>query len=169
MPVEPGQMLSHYRLIEKIGEGGKLHQLVDETANALGISSEKPAAYQKMVDEVLRCNAEADLASAPTAGTSDRELLHDVASKDDYAGAEEIIREHCEQEWPEDFQMRAYCIDEQEKALESLRHGAPKDLPAEVFARIRRKCAAEWTTDFNMQHYCEQEQLEAYRKLQRRR
>ena len=22
MPVEPGQMLSHYRLIEKIGEGG---------------------------------------------------------------------------------------------------------------------------------------------------
>jgi hypothetical protein len=31
------------------------------------------------------------------------------------------IREHCTMEWPDDYQMRNYCEEQQLKALESLR------------------------------------------------
>ncbi len=61
--------------------------------------------------------------------------------------------------------MRAYCLDEQRKATDTLRLGGPKDVPEEVFAGIRSSCALEWPDDYKMRAYCETEQLEGYRKV----
>ena len=84
---------------------------------------------------------------------------------DEYADADAVIRHHCENEWPDDFSMRVYCIEQQRQAVEQLRRGRPRDIPENVFRGIRRRCAAEWPDDYAMRVYCEEQQIEGYRKI----
>lgn len=140
-----------------------LHQVIHDIGTLLGITPESPSAYQKQLESILSVVANADLAP-PT--KSDLDNIRVSPSSDEYANAEHIIKKHCENEWPDDFNMRAYCIDEQTRALNLLKKGKPKDIPENIFLQVREKCAAEWPGDFNMQKYCEDEQLSAYRKLE---
>jgi TPR repeat protein len=76
-----------------------------------------------------------------------------------------MIRRKCANEWPTDFQMRAYCEKQQREAIQTLSTGQPQDIPQDQFAMIRRKCANEWPTDFQMRAYCEKQQFSAIREL----
>lgn len=43
--------------------------------------------------------------------------------------ADEVIRQKCESEWPNDFNMRLYCINKQREAARVLRDGEPPQGP----------------------------------------
>ena len=66
------------------------------------------------------------------------------------------IRQHCASEWPDDFQMRAFCEKQQQESLATLDQGAPSVIPADVYRTIQTKCEEEWETDFQMRDFCEQ-------------
>ncbi len=148
---------------------GELHQMVQELAALLGVPLEKPAVYQRRIEEILgfaaRTTRPPPLPDNVGSGTESSPAVTSLAETEAYASAAIVIQKHCEHEWPDDFSMRAYCIEQQEKALAELKRGRPSDIPEDVFRRIRQKCAGEWLTDFGMRQYCEEEQVKAYRKL----
>jgi peptidoglycan hydrolase-like protein with peptidoglycan-binding domain len=80
---------------------------------------------------------------------------------------DQIIRSKCQNEWPNDFEMRVYCEGKQREGVQTLAQGRPKDVQEDQFTIIRRKCGAEWPDDFGMRAYCEGKQYEAVRQLQR--
>ncbi len=61
------------------------------------------------------------------------------ASGDDYSDAEQVIRRHCKQAYPDDYNMRNFCTKQQREALVVLKQGRPRDIPEEEFAQIRNK------------------------------
>jgi len=153
----------------------QLHQLIQELGSVLGVTPEPPQAHQGKIDAIMYSGA---LPSpkllpeslVPTANEPAKPKISKTPKpktdgKDEYADADTIIKHHCEKEWPKDFQMRAYCIDEQRKAAATLKLGGPQDVPEEVFESIRSSCALEWPDDYKMRAYCETEQLEGYRKV----
>ena len=79
------------------------------------------------------------------------------------AAAAAMIRSHCAKEWPDDYQMRKYCEDQQYEGLRALR---ARQMTG-ALAKIRSKCASEWPDDFQMRDYCEKQQLKALRDLNR--
>jgi hypothetical protein len=102
-------------------------------------------------DAVTTLSAPAPMAAEPSAP--------------DYGAAEQTIRSHCTKEWPTDYQMQAYCTDQQHKALAVLLSGRPADVPEVEFSRMRGHCASEWPDDFQMRAYCEKQQADGYRKI----
>jgi hypothetical protein len=94
----------------------------------------------------------------PTPGTS--QASSDGTSD---ATAVAIIRQTCAKEWPDDFRMRAYCQDQQDKGLAALRQRSMTGSPEH--RTIRTKCAEEWPDDFRMRNYCEEKQLEALKVI----
>jgi signal transduction histidine kinase len=75
------------------------------------------------------------------------------------------IKEKCAQEWPKDFRMQAYCIDQQEEAVKAL---LARGMDSSDLRTIRENCRAEWLDDFRMRNYCEVQQLEALARIRRR-
>lgn len=143
-----------------------LHQMVRELAKLLGLDHEPPDTYQRRLDQILSLAAQADGSTPAEDSVVETALIYETVSDDDYATAREIIEAHCEQKWPDDYAMKAYCIKRQEAALAKLKMGRPSNIPEEVFASIRAKCARKWPEDFAMRNYCEQRQIEAFRGLQ---
>jgi hypothetical protein len=150
-----------------------IHQLIAELASQLGLQSESPAVYQRQLEALVYY---ATTLETPVDSTSIKEKLVSgqptkklanqiTISGDDYSASREIIEQHCEREWPEDFSMRAYCLNQQQEAVEKLRQGRPSDIPEEIFHQIRRKCAREWPDDFSMRLYSEEQQIAAFRSL----
>ncbi len=147
-----------------------LHQMIQELGDILGLKPESPSTYQRRIDEILSLVARSTIPTAidePTPVAQSPQIVSGQ-SEDEFAGADEIIERKCESQWPDDFSMRDYCIEQQEQALAELRRGRPADVPEDVFKRIRAKCAREWPEDFSMRQYCEEEQFKAYRKLHNR-
>lgn len=148
-----------------------LHQMVQEIGEILGLKPEGPSTYQRRIDEILSLVARSTVPSSVEVSTPVEQPAQPISansSDDEFADADDIIERHCESQWPNDFSMRDYCIDQQEQALAELRRGRPADVSEDVFRRIRTKCAREWPDDFSMRQYCEEEQFKAYRKLQNR-
>lgn len=144
----------------------QLYQLVWDIGRTLGIDAESPAVYERIVDAILYSGHSQESQGVPLqvgrlrsgVGTSDLE--------DDYSEAEQVIRQHCEQQWPNDYQMRSYCTNQQREALAILKQGRPHDIPEEVFAEVRNKCTADWPNDYAMRQYCEKQQFDSYRELE---
>ncbi len=88
-----------------------------------------------------------------------------ATSEGEYSDAEQVIRRHCEREWPDDYAMHSYCIKQQREALTVLKQGRPHGIPEEVFTNVRSKCAREWPEDYAMRQYCEKQQFDSYREL----
>ena len=146
----------------------QMHQLVSDVAGELGIRPERTEVFHNLVEGItslrpvrkgVRNRAEADGNQAENQNVSG----HDVA--EDYSGAETIIAQRCREEWPDDFEMQAYCEEKQRKALAKLRQPNRTDVPEDVFLMIRKKAVEKWPDDFEMQQHEEQNQLEAYKKL----
>ena len=70
------------------------------------------------------------------------------------SNVDQIIRRKCQNEWPNDFSMQAYCERRQREGVQTLAQGRPKDVQENQFTTIRQKCSAEWPDDFSMQAYC---------------
>jgi hypothetical protein len=79
--------------------------------------------------------------------------------------AEDMIKKHCTEKWPDNYRMQSYCTDQQREAVRKLAKGAPQDIKQEDFQKIRNKCGSKWWGNFRMQSYCEDQQIEAYRKM----
>jgi hypothetical protein len=84
------------------------------------------------------------------------------------ASVENMLRQKCEREWPDDFRMRAYCEKLQREGASTVRGEPPSDISGDKVAIVKRKCAAEWPDDFRMRAYCEKLQYTAIRELGRR-
>jgi TIR domain len=159
------------------GSMAEIHQLISELASRLKVQAESPAVYQRQLEALVyyATTRETPVESLPTekVGGGGRPAKSSVVyagnSEDDYAASDEIIAQHCEREWPDDYAMREYCVEQQREAVEKLRQGWPSDMPEEVFRQIRRKCAREWPDDFTMRQYSEEQQIAAYRNLHVRR
>ena len=155
----------------------QLHQLVQDLGRELEIQPEAPQTYQARIDALIYRSSDIPATSAPR-GTSDTGSTaeqpvsphsdggtREPEAGQEYEDADAVIRHHCENEWPDDFSMRVYCIEQQRQAVELLRRGRPRDIPENVFRGIRRRCAAEWSDDYAMRMYCEEQQIEGYRKI----
>ena len=78
---------------------------------------------------------------------------------------QKIINEHCEEEWSTDFQMQAFCRDNQVKAATKLARGKPADVSEKQWNQIFGNCWSQWVNDFQMTEFCVSNQIEALRKL----
>lgn len=79
---------------------------------------------------------------------------------------QETIKKKCAVQWPDDFQMQTYCIEKQQKGLQSLSGEASMERLSESHkASIQSKCAKEWPEDFQMRAYCEQQQVKGVEAL----
>lgn len=154
---------------------GQLHQLVSELGETLGMRAESPAVYQRHIDAILYSgHTEEGQGSSPQVAPPQSGVDASVVDpnggstypKNVYSEAEQVIRRHCEREWPNDYTMRNYCLKQQRETLAELEQGRPDDIPEEVFTVIRNKCAQEWPEDYNMRRYCEKQQLDSYRELE---
>ena len=143
----------------------QLHQLVHDMASHLGREIEPPAVYQSKADAIMVYR---ETIRPPEKPTDNPPAFKPASSaNDEYAGADEVIKRHCESEWPKDFAMRAHCMKQEQKAVAELKRSAPADIPAEIFAEIRERCALEWPDQFSMRLHTERQQVAAYRELQR--
>ncbi len=80
-------------------------------------------------------------------------------------GADTIIENHCQSEWPNDAKMKAYCKEQQYNGLTTLNLNKPSDVTESQFSTIRNHCKNEWPTDFKMRAYCEGQQYDGVRTL----
>ncbi|MBA4849050.1 toll/interleukin-1 receptor domain-containing protein [Emticicia sp. BO119] len=141
-------------------EEAQVFQLITDVSDYLNISSEKPSSYQHLVKKLSNvCNGTQVKIEAEDDSNS-----FDVSEYDD---ADNIIKEHCKLEWPNDFHMQVSCIQEQQKAVSILKQGKPKDISENDFFIIRKKASEEWPDDFHMRVAVEKEQFDAIRKLKR--
>ncbi len=69
------------------------------------------------------------------------------------------IKNKCKSDWPDDYYMQLYCINEQKVALDKIKRGSWD-------TDIKRFCESQWPSDFYMQLYCMREQRESKRKIQ---
>jgi hypothetical protein len=77
-----------------------------------------------------------------------------------------MIKERSKIEWPDDYSMQEYYIDQQIDALTNLRElqTKVKGIPEKV--RIVEKAINEWPKDYTMQLYKAEEEINAYMRLQ---
>jgi hypothetical protein len=59
-----------------------------------------------------------------------------------------IIRGKCAEEWPRDFNMRAYCETQQFDGFRALNASS-------IDEGARNACAQQWPNDYKMRRYCE--------------
>lgn len=108
-------------------------------------------------------------------GKSDKKVLNIKEEENDQDdidnGIEEetnemkIIREQSKIEWPDDFSMQLYFINEQKAAVKELQRIISTTPNPQLTDIIYKKAQREWPRDFNMQLYTLREQIEAYKKL----
>jgi hypothetical protein len=147
-----------------------LQQMIDEIATLLKISAEKPAAYQRHIEQILGWGAVETSRSESHIAVEDVQPTpqEGASGGDEYANAQMIIAKHCEEQWPDNYSMRAFCIDQEESAVQELKEGRPPDIPEDVFRRVRRNAAEQWPNQFSMRLFTEQEEYKSFRKLQER-
>lgn len=147
-----------------------LQQMIDEIAGLLKTLVEKPAGYQRHIDQILGWGAVETARSESHIGIAEVKLgTQTGATGDEFANAQMVIEKHCEAEWPDDYSMRAFCIEQEERALQQLKEGRPADIPEDVFHTIRRHSAEQWPDQFSMRLFTEQEEIKSFRKLRERR
>ena len=82
------------------------------------------------------------------------------------------IRDYCASEWPTNYTMQRYCIDEQGKACNEM-VALYMSLTEDEEKRIVNRCLLDWgyesgfedLINWSMVAYCTKEQLKAYRNL----
>jgi hypothetical protein len=150
------------------GSASQIHQLVSDIGSQLKIIPEPAATYQSLVETINKYTPKEDQPTkllSVVAKSASKDHKVDLPTGDEYSNTDEIINQHCEAQWPDDYSMRVYSEEQQKQAVENLRRQSHEGVPLEVFQQIRAKVAKQWPEDFEMRFYIENQQLEAYRKL----
>lgn len=96
-------------------------------------------------------------------------LAAQVAPFDVKADLGVLARIHCQHEWPDNFEMQAYCLKGQRQGMAEFK--AASDAFGKPLEKALEKCAEEWTKlrvpNWEMIGYCAKNQAEAYRSLSR--
>lgn len=143
-------------------EEGQLLQLITEAGKELGITPDNPSAYLSLIKRLIGVLPNASSQAKATAVEEERVITE---SADDYSDADQVIKEHCAAEWPDDFFMQKSSIEQQKQAVSKLKKGRPADITENEFSVIRKKAALDWPKDFFMRANQEQQQFEALRSL----
>jgi capsid portal protein len=88
------------------------------------------------------------------------------------------MRKKAESEWPDDFSMQKYVLEDQLSGWHSMQEakatvyeemkadsGDPDDVSSKILDDIFRKCESEWPEDFAMQKYVYDEEMAAMVEL----
>lgn len=79
------------------------------------------------------------------------------------------IRQLCETEWPGDYRMQEFCIEQQVKGANAVMDGWNAAAEGSDIQQIYARCYQEWTEgglpDWRMIDFCAEQQLKSYRKL----
>ncbi|MEB0301534.1 ATP-binding protein [Mucilaginibacter sp. 5C4] len=78
---------------------------------------------------------------------------------------ESTIKEKSLKDWPDNYEMQASVIQNQQKALESLKRLDANGLGEDIFKVIKEKAKTEWPNDFEMQLNTFQTQTQASQTL----
>jgi hypothetical protein len=88
-----------------------------------------------------------------------------AAAEANYYNSGVVIQKHCTSRYPTDFDMRAFCEDQQRKAVTKLQAtSAPTGMSYTDFAIIRDHCVSRYPEDYDMRAFCEGQQFEGWRK-----
>jgi hypothetical protein len=149
-------------------DAAQLLQFVSDAGGYINKMPSNPSAYhghiQELIDSLAITQGKQEVI-AENDNKQEVKAKHSVVEVDSYSGADKIIKENCEKEWPNDFHMQSYCITKQRDGIKTLRKGKPTDIPQNQFESIRQRAALEWPDDFHMQAYEEEKQFNALRKL----
>ncbi|RZJ94886.1 MAG: toll/interleukin-1 receptor domain-containing protein [Hymenobacter sp.] len=140
----------------------QLLQLVSEVGKELKITPDNASAYLSLIKRLIGALPNASAKAKATAVEVERVITEGA---DDYSNADQIIKEHCAAEWPDDFFMQKSSIEQQRQAVLKLKKGRPADISENEFSVIRKKAALDWPKDFFMRASQEQQQFEALRSL----
>ena len=77
----------------------------------------------------------------------------------------EKIRAFAQREYPDDYSMQKYTIEEQSESFSAIKQLDVSNIPASVLNQICQRAAIEYLDDYSMQKYEIEEQVEAYRRL----
>ena len=142
----------------------QIHQLVTDVSSVLpDVKLEPAAAFQNQVDTLAsyQLSGSIQVQTPPLSNRSITEKRQNHSQSTDV----QIIKQHFESEWKNDFVMRAYCEVEQKKALNELLTQSYDDIPEDVITSINEMATREWPDDFVMRLNTLTEQIKAYRKL----
>lgn len=79
------------------------------------------------------------------------------------------VSSHCQQQWPSDFHMQAFCQQQQDDARSKLaqRDATNSGVGVGDFNVIRASCRQQWPDDYHMQNFCEEQQAQSWKQTHR--
>lgn len=77
----------------------------------------------------------------------------------------QTIRRLAQQEYPDDYTMQRYIIEQQCESFSAIQVFPTSGIPGNVYAKIREKAVSEYPDDYSMQKYTIEQQVDAYRQL----
>lgn len=101
-------------------------------------------------------------ASSPDLARADEEVA--APERQGSAEIERTLKAHCEDEWGNDFQMRAFCEGQQREAVSELGRvlESKGGMPQATFDDVLARCVSEWPSDYQMLAFCLRQQIEGY-------
>ena len=135
----------------------QLHQLLDDIGTYLDITKQSPSVYEHLIQEIAVQSLKDVLPKQAPASKS--------TLTNEYDDTLTVIKEHAKTQFPTDYSMQSFVIKEQKAAVEELKKGKLKNIPADVFLQIRQFAASQFPTDFGMRLFSEKEQIDAYIEL----
>ncbi|WP_068115260.1 hypothetical protein [Tropicimonas marinistellae] len=73
---------------------------------------------------------------------------------------EPAAKERCETEWPGNFQMTKFCLDQDAAGYREFT-ALRQSLDADLFVQSVDECVAEWPANFQMANFCAQERIKS--------
>ncbi|MEM7116314.1 MAG: toll/interleukin-1 receptor domain-containing protein, partial [Chloroflexota bacterium] len=145
---------------------GQLLQFVEDLGTALNLQPNSTSSYMAKIKDITNymspsrvnnINATSQFKTSGNSSPNPQDSLDD--------NTESILRQHCSQRHPNNFELQAYCQQKQREAAQKLKQGSPKNIPKPIFNQIRSDAAAKYPTNFELRAYTEQKQVDAYLKL----
>jgi hypothetical protein len=94
-------------------------------------------------------------------------MIAQAAPFDVKADYVELSRQRCAKEWPDNFEMQAFCL--KQDAAGMLQFKAVSDELGKPIEKALERCTEQWTADrlpnWQMIGFCATKQAEAYRSL----